>query len=139
LEWKDVMESLAIPSSTIKKKSIIHATMRFVQRVSESNYCNRIENLELLFLQVITHGTKEIPLNVVLKATDGFSKERVVGQGGFAVVYKGLIPRLTGHQVWAVKRRIQTEVPKSFVREVRETTFYLKAFWVMIITKSTAF
>ncbi|XP_044329402.1 putative receptor-like protein kinase At4g00960 [Triticum aestivum] len=59
-----------------------------------------------------------IPLQELKETTDNFSIERILGQGGFSVVYKGVLPN--GEMI-AVKRIASSLIPglqKQFEREV---------------------
>ncbi|XP_037471952.1 probable serine/threonine-protein kinase PBL4 isoform X2 [Triticum dicoccoides] len=58
---------------------------------------------------------KALPLSLLKEITNGFSPEKQIGYGGFAVVYKGILENRT----IAVKRMSNTyKYEKEFLREV---------------------
>uniref|UniRef100_A0A0E0MHY7 Protein kinase domain-containing protein n=1 Tax=Oryza punctata TaxID=4537 RepID=A0A0E0MHY7_ORYPU len=64
-----------------------------------------------------THGVKEFTFKELATATNNFSPDRMIGGGGFATVYMGMLP--DGREV-AIKRMLRTSyVPKrDFMTEL---------------------
>ncbi|XP_057512198.1 receptor-like kinase TMK4 [Actinidia eriantha] len=61
-------------------------------------------------IQVYDGGNVAIPVQVLREVTNNFSKDNILGQGGFGVVYKGQLP--DGTQI-AVKRMESTTTASS--------------------------
>ena len=70
-----------------------------------------------LFFPDPSAGAEQYSLKQMAEATSGWSSELVIGAGGFADVYKGVLPGTTG-KLCAVKRA-HTVISKDFEREVR--------------------
>lgn len=67
---------------------------------------------------------KEIPIQVLIDATDSFAEENVLGLGGYGTVYKGIAPDGTEWAVKRAKRKVDTNL-EDFQNEVRNPLYLL--------------
>ena len=67
--------------------------------------------------KVQEYFVKEIPIQVLIDATDGFSEANVLGVGGYGTVYKGMSPDGIEWAVKRAKRKVDTNL-EDFQNEV---------------------
>ncbi|XP_027343381.1 probable serine/threonine-protein kinase PBL28 [Abrus precatorius] len=78
-------------------------------RVNNSQYVNA-------FSSHYTQNTRQLTILELEQATQNFSHNNIIGEGGFGFVYKGL---LQDGSIVAIKRRLFT-VTRDFIREVNQ-------------------
>ncbi|KAF7830963.1 putative LRR receptor-like serine/threonine-protein kinase [Senna tora] len=77
----------------------------------------------------------QVSYNDLLKATDGFSSENLVGEGNFGSVYKGVLEKLGGELVAIKVLKLQNErAAKSFVAECKALAAIRHRNLVKVIT-----
>ncbi|XP_066339281.1 uncharacterized protein [Miscanthus floridulus] len=109
------MESMYVVTETTTSSSLV--TQGSDEHVSEDTNVAAITDEKQQKVSLLSTLPKNLPFQFLEEITDGFSKEREVGRGGFGVVYKGLL--VDGHSI-AVRRllRFQGIQMKHFANEV---------------------
>ncbi|XP_066341227.1 cysteine-rich receptor-like protein kinase 44 [Miscanthus floridulus] len=109
------MESMYMVTETTTSSSLV--TQGSDEHVITAKIIAAITDEKQQKVSLLSTLPKNLPFQFLEEITDGFSKEREVGRGGFGVVYKGLL--VDGHSI-AVRRlfRFQGIQMKHIANEV---------------------